>query len=134
MIYRYLCDNCQCEFEEYQSIKDASLTKCPNCEQETLHRVITGGAGIIDKTPRTLGTLAEQNRKKFGRDYCEAKEREIKERTRKAKKHLMKLPEGAERLNPEPYQPFWRKGKLDTSLGHMTKEQTRRYIHHGKKP
>ena len=46
--YQYLCKDCGHEFEEFQSIVDDPLTVCPKCGGE-VHRVISGGAGLIFK-------------------------------------------------------------------------------------
>ncbi|MFA5833976.1 MAG: FmdB family zinc ribbon protein [Bacteroidota bacterium] len=46
--YDYKCSNCGHLFEEVQSMKDPHLTKCPNCHNETLLRLI-GGGGVIFK-------------------------------------------------------------------------------------
>jgi putative FmdB family regulatory protein len=48
-IYEYRCSNCSFEFEESQSIKDPSLVTCPQCNKETLNRVIGLGGGMIFK-------------------------------------------------------------------------------------
>lgn len=47
--YDYLCSNCGHKFEAFQSMKDAKLVQCPECEQNTLERLIGGGAGLIFK-------------------------------------------------------------------------------------
>ncbi len=44
--YDYKCLKCNTRFEAFQSIKDAPLTVCPNCNGE-LKRIIGAGAGII---------------------------------------------------------------------------------------
>ncbi len=46
-LYEYQCKDCGVRFERVQSFRDASLTKCPECEGE-VHRVI-GPTGIIFK-------------------------------------------------------------------------------------
>ena len=38
-MYTYHCENCDHEFEKYQSFSEDSLTTCPNCKQETLLKV-----------------------------------------------------------------------------------------------
>lgn len=45
--YEYRCDSCSHEFEEFQYIKDAPLTKCPECGKKKLRRLIGGGAAIM---------------------------------------------------------------------------------------
>ena len=51
MRYTYKCANEECDihdilFEVQQSIKDDKLTTCPDCNQETLQKVITGVPGF----------------------------------------------------------------------------------------
>ena len=48
-IYEYRCSNCDYEFENLQSMKDEALLECPNCHQNTLKKLISGGAGLIFK-------------------------------------------------------------------------------------
>ena len=45
--YAYKCDNCEHEFEQFQSITAKSLRKCPECTRFRLRRLIGTGAGII---------------------------------------------------------------------------------------
>ncbi len=47
--YEYKCDNCGYDFDEYQSMKDAKLTKCPKCGKDALKRLIGTGGGLIFK-------------------------------------------------------------------------------------
>ena len=47
--YEYRCQSCAHQFEEFQSIKAAPLTKCPECEKNKLVRIISGGAAIVFK-------------------------------------------------------------------------------------
>ncbi|MCK5737178.1 MAG: zinc ribbon domain-containing protein [Spirochaetaceae bacterium] len=47
--YEYECRSCGHNFEAFQSMQDDSLTTCPDCGQEHLRRIISGGAGIIFK-------------------------------------------------------------------------------------
>lgn len=47
--YEYACENCEFQFEEFQSISAKPLKKCPNCGKMKLHRLIGTGAGIIFK-------------------------------------------------------------------------------------
>ncbi len=46
--YDYKCSDCGHAFEEFQSMKDPLLTRCPVCAKETLVRLISGG-GVIFK-------------------------------------------------------------------------------------
>ncbi len=47
--YEYSCENCGYIFEEYQSMKEAPLLKCPNCGQNKLQKHIGAGTGVIFK-------------------------------------------------------------------------------------
>ena len=42
--YEYACSSCQHEWEFEQSIKDAALTECPNCHQQTARGRSRGAA------------------------------------------------------------------------------------------
>ena len=47
--YQYVCKACGHEFEESQPISSDPLIRCPSCNQDTLTRMIGGGAGLIFK-------------------------------------------------------------------------------------
>lgn len=47
--YDYRCTACGHVSEIFQSMSEASLTKCPNCGKETFERIVTGGAGVLYK-------------------------------------------------------------------------------------
>lgn len=47
--YEYVCPKCHYAFEQFQSMKDAPLKKCPQCKKMGLKRLIGGGAGLIFK-------------------------------------------------------------------------------------
>jgi putative FmdB family regulatory protein len=47
-LYEYQCKKCGHRFEEFQSMKDAALTKCPKCKGK-LKRLVGTGAGFIFK-------------------------------------------------------------------------------------
>jgi putative FmdB family regulatory protein len=46
--YQYRCNDCQYEFEEFQSMTAPPLDKCPRCGGPAA-RVISGGAGLLFK-------------------------------------------------------------------------------------
>ena len=46
--YEYKCDSCGYDFEEFQSIKEEPLSKCPKCGGK-VQRLIGPGAGLIFK-------------------------------------------------------------------------------------
>jgi putative FmdB family regulatory protein len=47
--YEYQCDGCNHNFDEFQSINDKPLKKCPQCGKAKLRRVFGAGAAIIFK-------------------------------------------------------------------------------------
>jgi len=47
--YEYICNNCQHEFEQFQSMKARPIRKCPECGKRNVQRLIGAGAGIIFK-------------------------------------------------------------------------------------
>lgn len=46
--YEYECRHCRHRFEEFQSISDPPLTRCPKCGK-AVRRLFGGGLGIIFK-------------------------------------------------------------------------------------
>jgi putative FmdB family regulatory protein len=51
MIYKYKCEGCDEVKELEQSIKDDPVDECPDCGSENFKRVITGGSGVLFKSP-----------------------------------------------------------------------------------
>jgi putative FmdB family regulatory protein len=47
--YEYACPKCGHAFEQFQSMRDEPLKKCPKCKKTGLKRLIGGGAGLIFK-------------------------------------------------------------------------------------
>jgi putative FmdB family regulatory protein len=47
--YEYQCDACDHNFDEFQSINDKLLKKCPKCKKSKLRRVFGAGAAILFK-------------------------------------------------------------------------------------
>ncbi len=47
--YEYACQKCGHEFEQFQSMKDEPLKKCPKCKKTGVKRLVGGGAGLIFK-------------------------------------------------------------------------------------
>ena len=47
--YDYECQGCGHVFEEFQSITEQPLKKCPECKKNKLKRLISGGAAILFK-------------------------------------------------------------------------------------
>jgi putative FmdB family regulatory protein len=47
--YDYVCDACGHTFEEFQSMKDDALTRCPSCKKKKLRRLFGTGAAVLFK-------------------------------------------------------------------------------------
>ena len=47
--YDYICEDCEYEFEQFQSIKARPLRRCPMCGKSGLKRLIGAGSGLIFK-------------------------------------------------------------------------------------
>lgn len=47
--YQYECENCGHALEQWQSMTDKKLRKCPSCGKLKLQRLIGTGGGIIFK-------------------------------------------------------------------------------------
>ena len=47
--YDYHCDACEHDFEEFQSMLDKPLKKCPKCKKAKLRRLLGTGAAILFK-------------------------------------------------------------------------------------
>jgi putative FmdB family regulatory protein len=67
-VYTYHCDNCEHEFEKYQSFSEESLTTCPNCAQDALRKVYTpalvvfkGSGFYVTDTKSASSTLTSNN-------------------------------------------------------------------------
>ena len=80
--YEYICDNCQHQFEQFQSIKARPIRKCPKCGRLSVQRLIGAGAGIIFKGSGFYQTdyrsegykkAAESDKKTTGKDTTKKK-------------------------------------------------------------
>lgn len=74
-MYTYHCENCDHEFEKYQSFSENALTTCPNCEQETLYKVykpalvVFKGSGFyVNDSKSNSSTLSSTNSKDNHKD------------------------------------------------------------------
>jgi putative FmdB family regulatory protein len=47
--YEYQCDACEHNFDEFQSMFDEPLKKCPKCGKNKLRRVFGAGAAVLFK-------------------------------------------------------------------------------------
>lgn len=63
-VYAYRCESCGVQFERHQSFNDSPLKRCPECNKNSLHKVI-GPVGIVFKGS---GFYATDNRTTSGLD------------------------------------------------------------------
>ena len=61
-IYAYRCESCGVHFERQQSFSDAPLKRCPECNKNSLRKVI-GPVGVVFKGS---GFYATDNRSTAG--------------------------------------------------------------------
>lgn len=54
--YEYECEHCGHKFEKFQSMTEAPIKKCPQCQKLKAKRLIGSGAGIIFKGPGFYAT------------------------------------------------------------------------------
>ena len=47
--YEYACQKCGHQFEQFQSMRDEPLKKCPKCKKTGVKRLVGTGAGLIFK-------------------------------------------------------------------------------------
>ncbi len=128
--YVYKCEACEYEFEEFQWMSEATLTKCPECKRKKLYRKpVAGALTLIYDSPTTFGQQAEINAKRLGKEQLELKAKAIKEK----KIDLLsdKLSAGASLVdkNKEAETPFWRSGKKPLNLKKIP--DVKRYIEKG---
>ena len=69
-VYTYHCDNCDHEFEKYQSFSEDSLSTCPVCSLDMLRKiyspalVVFKGSGFyVTDTKSSSATLSSNNHK-----------------------------------------------------------------------
>jgi putative FmdB family regulatory protein len=72
--YEYECTSCGHKFEQFQSIVDKALTKCPKCHKSKLRRLIgTGGAVMFKGSGFYETDYKRAGSKKSPCETCEGK-------------------------------------------------------------
>lgn len=134
-VYQYKCDACDHGFEQYQTLKEDTLRRCPKCRKYKLYRVICAPMLVQNGEPKTLGMLAERNASKMS---DEEKRRISKEQETKRDEVLYKrLPKGMRRLK-KPKNccvPDYKKGQTVSTreIMKMTEAQKKKFIETGRK-
>lgn len=87
-------------------------------------------------TPRTLGQLADYNRKHMSESHYSDKVQQMANERKQLSQYCGVVPEGAELRPKESFkEPWWRKGTpSDEKINKMTIEQKKTYIESGKVP
>jgi putative FmdB family regulatory protein len=76
-VYTYRCSNCGVQFDQQQKFSDAPLTRCPECDKKTLHKVYQP-VGIVFKGS---GFYATDHRSPSGQGRSGSKDKEGGEKT-----------------------------------------------------
>lgn len=118
-LYDYQCKHCEHIVEDiFQHMSDDPLKKCPECDEDGLERIITGGIAGFVSGSNTIGSLADKNAKMNKNKIAEAN-------------HKKKESE------PQPLQPWYKDSKYGVAsskeINKMSTEQKTRYIMEGKK-
>ena len=80
--YDYICNDCNKMHEYFQSMSDNPLTKCPECKNNSLRRIISGGTGLIFKGSGYYLTDYKNKKNK----KTETKDNSVKKKDKKIKK------------------------------------------------
>ena len=118
--YDYKCSECDHEMEVFQGFDEDFLTKCPECEKETLEQVISVPHFSVKGEPKILIQQAERNTKKMGKYELEERRLAAAEGTRGKKKEVQKS--------------WWEKNatKSNKEVAKMSPKEKSTYIEKGK--
>lgn len=117
--YDYECSGCEHQIiDVQQSFHDEALKTCPECGQEKLFRIVTGGILAKVNNIDTVGKLADHNSKVNKNQLEEAA-------------HMKR------EANPEPPKSWYHNPKYGNAtqkeINKMNNDQIRRYIMEGRK-
>lgn len=118
--YDYECSGCEHQLIDIQqSFHDDALQTCPECKEEKLFRIVTGGIMAKVNNIDSIGKLAEHNSKKYKSEISEVR-------------HMQ-----AEASPPEE-KPWYHDKKYGgdatgREINKMNADQKRRYIMEGRK-
>lgn len=132
--YVYACKQCEIEFEIVQHMNDLACADCPVCNTVSKYRV-PQPVMVFNKTPSTMGGLADKQRSEMGRYKYEDTIQKMA--NSRGAEYCGHLPDGAEYIAKEKKNRPWYRPDRDTadlSLTKLTPEQKTKYIMEGKKP
>ena len=140
LTYHYKCETekCDCEFEVEQRITEKSFTLCPQCQLESLHRVIYPPIAFVKEElgpNSTVGRWAEKNTESMGKMELEDKRLQQENSRIEAKQQLQNQMSEKYGTTPIDYskqkKPWYRKVGAD-KLNKLTPQQKEKYIQTGK--
>lgn len=118
MKYEYLCNQCGQQYSVTQSIHDAPLVQCPNCQSNDFNRIIFAPTVFI-KGAKTIGSLADENAKHLPDETLreiEVKQQQIESQTPWFDKSKYRpadaTPKKLRSLTPEKKQRYIETGEL----------------------
>lgn len=127
--YDFRCDKCDHNFEVNQPISQKLPEKCPKCKKKGVYQIYDAPYAMVRGADvESVGTYAERNTKKLGKNLVQEKE-EIRENN---------LPESMKKVNKaRKERPWWRPdkdkpdmdlAKKDTDVNHyiMTGEKRKK--------
>jgi len=132
--YEYECGTCDAHFEVEQSIKDEPFTVCPQCEHDTLYRVINPPLYVkVVGEPTTIGQLAERNAKHMSKEEMDKAQERFKTQKTISRTPDSRLPKSMPIETPKEVHPWMEKSRTKTTkeVQKMTPEQQKRYVQTG---
>ena len=115
-VYDYECKSCGAQLSDvFQKVTDLELTKCEECNSDSLYRVVTGGIHSFMAGSDTVGSIADKNTRRDRNKLNEEHHKKL-ESTPQVKKHW--------------YEKQGDKSRKE--INKMTPAQQKRYIMEGK--
>ena len=114
-IYDYECKSCGAQLSDvFQKVTDSELTKCEECNSDSLYRVVTGGIHSFMAGSNTIGSIADRN-------------------TRINKNQINEMEARKREANPTPEKPWYQTqgNKSMKDINKMTDKQKAKYIMEG---
>ena len=126
-VYTYVCKFCSNEFEEFQSIKDKPLRKCPECKKLSLEKILHAVFGKVSRTRDDMKTV--QDLGKFNRDRMTKTEKEKADHDVAESSTLVK-----HKLKSEKEDKPWYRSKHYDSMKKWSGDEMIKYVKNGTTP
>lgn len=128
-IYEAGCNSCKMLNEVQRSIKIGPITECENCGSKDLTTIFYAvDVCVRVDDPINFGHLADRNRDNMSQIEFADKTYEHKLASDKGRKEL-----GIDKKGPK-FNPWWRKGEVNTKLATMNTKEKNNYVEKGIKP